>query len=95
MVRGLLGLVAILGALGVGIAALNARNPLDAERAIGAGIGVLIFVVALGLADLINVTYQVRSGVHYLCDMVYKAEKGKRGEEDGGEPKNRSPSAPR
>ena len=84
MVRGLLGLVAIIGALGVGIAALNARNPLDAERAIGAGIGVLIFVVALGLADLINVTYQVRHGIHYLCDMMYAADKRKREREQGG-----------
>jgi hypothetical protein len=55
----------------------------------------LIFVVALGLADLINVTYQVRSGVHYLCDMVYRADRRTRGEDDSGEPKSRSPSAPR
>ena len=82
MVRGLLGFVAIIGALGVGIAALNARTPLDAEKAIGAGIGVLIFVVAVGLADLINVTYQVRNGVHYLCDMFYKAERSKREREE-------------
>jgi hypothetical protein len=82
MVRGVLGFVAIIGALGVGIAALNSRSPLDAERAIGAGIGVLIFVVALGLADLINVTYQVRNGIHYMCDILYAEEKRKKEREE-------------
>ncbi len=48
---------------------VNARNPLDALHAIAAGIGVLVFAVALGLADLINVLYQVRNGAWHTAEV--------------------------
>lgn len=56
MVRALAGLVGLFGGAAVFIAGLSARNPLDALRAIAAGVGLLVFVSGVGLADLIDVT---------------------------------------
>jgi len=56
MVRALAGLVGLFGGAAIFFAGLTARNPLDALRAIAAGVGLLVFVTGVGLADLIDVT---------------------------------------
>jgi hypothetical protein len=40
---------------------LNAHNPLDALQAIAAGVGLLVFLVGMGLAELIAATRQDQS----------------------------------
>jgi hypothetical protein len=63
MVRTVLGFVGILGALGVSIAVLSADNPLQALRAIGVGVAMLVFVTALGLADFVHVAHRVEDSI--------------------------------
>ena len=60
VVRILLGLCSILGAFYVYGSVNVAREPLDALKAIGTGTTLLVFVVALGLADLINLSRQAQ-----------------------------------
>jgi hypothetical protein len=50
--------VGIFGGAAVLIAGLNAHDPKDALRAIAAGVGLLIFVAGVGLAELLNLNYQ-------------------------------------
>ena len=58
MARALLTLAGLLGGGAVFIAGLNAHNPLEALRAIAAGVGLLVFVAGVGLADLIDIARQ-------------------------------------
>ena len=59
MTRALLFLAGIVGGGAVFLAAVNARSPLDALQAVGAGVGLLLFVVGVGLADLIDIALRV------------------------------------
>jgi hypothetical protein len=93
MVRTLLGIISVIGALGVGLSALNASDPLTALKAIGVGVALLVFVAALGLADLIDASHRVRDAVDDLDETAAQVRDGvtrlrqvllARAEESGG-----------
>ena len=58
MARALLSLAGLFGGAAVFLAGLNAGDALDALRVIAAGVGLLLFVTALGLGDLIDIARQ-------------------------------------
>src|SRR5262245_13976126 len=62
MIRALLILGALAGAV-LAFAGINERDAVGASKVIAGGVGLLAFLAGLGLADLINVTYEVRSEV--------------------------------
>jgi hypothetical protein len=59
MPRPWLSLVGVLGGAGVVIAGLNAHDPRDALRAIAAGVGLLLGVVSVRLAELVALTLHI------------------------------------
>jgi hypothetical protein len=70
MVRAVLCVVGPVGGLLVGTAGMMSDTPVGIFHALAVGVGLLVFVAALGLADLINATYQVRDVAHHVADAI-------------------------
>jgi hypothetical protein len=63
LVRLAVGIAGALGGLFVAGAAGNAESPLAALKAIGLGVGLLVFVMTIFLADLVHVAVGVLESV--------------------------------
>jgi hypothetical protein len=69
MMRFVLALCGFAGLLVI-VAGLSGRDGVEILRAIAAGVGLLVFSVAMGLADLIHLIYQVRDGAWQTAELT-------------------------
>jgi hypothetical protein len=76
MVRALLAFAAVIGALVVIGMAADGNNPAKAMQAAGIGVGILIFMVGLGLADLIELAHRTRGSISALDDTLSEVRDG-------------------
>jgi hypothetical protein len=76
MVRALLISVGLVGAVWVGVESKDAQSIAEALKAIGIGLAFIVFLVALGLTDVINQVCGIRDvvgDVEKSTDKIHKS----------------------